>query len=257
MTRVRVQTLEETGSTGDVFVRDTSSATGGAWAAVSTTELGGDITTAGKAILDDADAAAQRVTLGVPEPYIVGLAGPGTAGASYGLPGELVGVNGLGTVALTANQLGGQFFTAIADLTITSVALEPTVAGTAGSLGEVALYAATRSNTDGSYTVGSRIASFGTVSIATTGGKTIGSLSQAITRGTAYFIGVAVSANVTLRSHAYACVGQRNWRGDNLNCNRTAYYTAGTSYPAPSGAPTLTAQSLNAANFQNIVGLSW
>ena len=33
--------------------------------AVSTTELGGDITTAGKALLDDADAAAQHTTLGL------------------------------------------------------------------------------------------------------------------------------------------------------------------------------------------------
>lgn len=33
--------------------------------AVSTTELGGDITTAGRALLDDADAAAQRATLGL------------------------------------------------------------------------------------------------------------------------------------------------------------------------------------------------
>jgi len=32
---------------------------------VSTTELGGDITTAGKALLDDTDAAAQRTTLGL------------------------------------------------------------------------------------------------------------------------------------------------------------------------------------------------
>lgn len=31
---------------------------------VTTTKLGGDITTAGKALLDDADAAAQRVTMG-------------------------------------------------------------------------------------------------------------------------------------------------------------------------------------------------
>lgn len=33
--------------------------------AVSTSKLGGDITTAGKALLDDADAAAQRATLGL------------------------------------------------------------------------------------------------------------------------------------------------------------------------------------------------
>ena len=34
MTRVIIQTLETTGSTGQVFVRDTASADGGAWAAV-------------------------------------------------------------------------------------------------------------------------------------------------------------------------------------------------------------------------------
>lgn len=47
----------------------TVSAAGATWlinsGAVSTTELGGDITTAGKALLDDADAAAQRTTLGL------------------------------------------------------------------------------------------------------------------------------------------------------------------------------------------------
>lgn len=32
---------------------------------ITTTKLGGDITTAGKALLDDASAAAQRTTLGV------------------------------------------------------------------------------------------------------------------------------------------------------------------------------------------------
>lgn len=32
---------------------------------ITTTQLGGDITTAGKALLDDADAAAQRATLGL------------------------------------------------------------------------------------------------------------------------------------------------------------------------------------------------
>lgn len=58
-------TLERAALTGDVTASQNSNSTTIANGVVSTAKLGGDITTAGKALLDDADAAAQRTTLGL------------------------------------------------------------------------------------------------------------------------------------------------------------------------------------------------
>lgn len=57
--------FERAALTGDVTASANSNATTIANGVVSTAKLGGDITTAGKALLDDADAAAQRTTLGL------------------------------------------------------------------------------------------------------------------------------------------------------------------------------------------------
>jgi len=113
-------------NTGDQTITLTGDVTGsgtGSFAAtiasgvVDTTNLGGDITTAGKALLDDADAAAQRTTLGL-----------GTLATQSGtFSGTSSGTNtGDQTITLTGDVTGsgtGSFAATIANSAVTNAKL--------------------------------------------------------------------------------------------------------------------------------------
>jgi len=117
-------TLERAALTGDVTASQNSNATTIANGVVSTAKMGGDVTTAGKALLDDADAAAQRTTLGLGTlatqsgTFSGTSSGTNTGDQTISLTGDVVG-SGTGSFtatitvgAVNTSKLGGDITTA-------------------------------------------------------------------------------------------------------------------------------------------------
>ena len=117
-------TLERAALTGDVTASQNSNSTTIANGVVSTAKLGGDVTTAGKALLDDADAAAQRTTLGLGTlatqsgTFSGTSSGTNTGDQTISLTGDVTG-SGTGSFAATiangavsTTKLGGDITTA-------------------------------------------------------------------------------------------------------------------------------------------------
>lgn len=119
------------GDKGDITV----SASGATWTidagVIGTAKLGGDITSAGKALLDDADAAAQRTTLGIGTSDSPTFAGLTLTGAGILAAGTVTQP----TLAPTGDSNTGIWFPAADTIAVSSNGSERLRIGSSGQLG--------------------------------------------------------------------------------------------------------------------------
>jgi hypothetical protein len=171
-----------------------------------------------------------------------------SAALNYGIPSaDLFPISGNVTAGLNTGVAEPLFFVAPASITIDAAAVEVTATGTA-TVVEMGIYEATRTGTSGGdsagFTIGNRLASWGTVSATTTGPKAITGLTTTLVAGRAYALAVVADGSVTLRYRQFGALASRldplgSIGGANFDSlARTSYSSA---YPLPaslSGAPT-------------------
>jgi hypothetical protein len=183
-----------------------------------------------------------------PADHVATMVSTRSGDLNYGIPSAChFPISGNVTTGLNDSAAEPLFFVAPDDIVINAAAVEVTATGTA-TLIEMGIYEATRAGLSGGdragFTIGNRLASWGTVSAATTGAKAITGLSTALERGKAYVLAVVANGTVTLRYRQYGALAARldplgTIGGANFDSvARTSYASA---YPLPaslSGAPT-------------------
>lgn len=185
---------------------------------------------------DDARFAAPATVGGVRDP-----SGP------LSVPGSWVPLTGSIAMAAAAGDCQILPFVPQQDIVLTEVSVEVAVAGAAGAVIEFVVYNAAR-DANGALQPTTRLASLGTVAADSLGRKVVSGLSQSLTRGGLYCLGVACSVALSYRSNVYT--------GPDLRAGRSATGTSPfrsinalilpASFPTPPTAPTVVVDSANA-----------
>ena len=232
--------------TGDV----TGSGTGSfaatiAAGAVSTSKLGGDITTAGKALLDDADAAAQRTTLGLGTLATQSGTFSGTSSGTNTGDVTLAGTPTYLTIAgqtitrglitLTSDVTGDLPFSNIAQASAASVLLGRGAASGAGDFQEI--------------TIGSGLSMSGTTLTASGGGGGAPTTAE-------YLVKTADATLTAERVVTDSTTVTANWTtGGQVSFERAAL-TGDVTASANSNSTTIGTNAVTYAKFQQVAALS-